>query len=64
MKITKKMLDMKICEFEECISQTMTYREWIRDHEMFYELEPKDLDSMSDEELNIYDDFIFELSLK
>ena len=42
----------------------MTYREWIRDYEMFYELEPKDLDSMSDEELNIYDDFLFELSLK
>lgn len=49
MKITKDMLDKKICEFEECSSDTLTYRDWIREHEDFYELGNKDLDSMTDE---------------
>lgn len=64
MKITKEMLDMKISEFEDCISKTMTYREWIKEYETFYGLEHKYLDSMTSEELNNYDDFLFELTLK
>ena len=64
MKITKEKLDKKICEFEECSSSTLTYRQWIRDYEEFYELEHKDLGSMTDEELNRYDSFLFELTLK
>ena len=32
MKITKDMLDKKICELEECSSDTLTYRDWIREH--------------------------------
>lgn len=64
MNITKDMLDKKICEFEDCSSETLTYRQWIRDYEEFYELDHKDLDSMSDEEINKYDSFINELNLK
>lgn len=64
MKITKDILDRRICEFEECVSDTITYRQWIRDYEEFYELGHKDLDSMTDEELGKYDDFLFELTLK
>ena len=64
MKITKDILDRRICEFEECVSDTITYRQWIRDYEEFYELGHKDLDSMTDEELEKYDDFLFELTLK
>ena len=63
MKITKDMLDKKICEFEECSSDTLTYRDWIREHEDFYELGNKDLDSMTDEELKNYDDFIVSLTI-
>lgn len=64
MNITKDKLDKRIIEFEDCISDTLTYRQWIRDHEDFYELEPKNLDAMTDEELNNYDSFIYELTLK
>lgn len=64
MDIRKDILDKKICEFEECSSNTLTYRQWIREYEDFYELEHKDLDAMTDEELKKYDDFIFELTLK
>ena len=64
MDITKDILDRKIIEFEDCYSKTMTYREWIREQEDYYEFEHKDLDSMTNEELKKYDDFLFELSLK
>ena len=64
MDITRSILDKRIIEFEDCISDTMTYREWIREQEEFYELTPRDLDNMTDEELKKYDDFLFELTLK
>lgn len=58
MKITKEMLDKKICEFEECFGEDMTYRSWIKDWEDWHCLEHKDLDSMSNEELNNYFKYI------
>ena len=64
MEITKDMLDKKICEFEYYHSKTMTYRGYIRKLEIEYGIEPKNLDAMTDEELNKYDDFLFELTLK
>ena len=64
MNITKDILDRKMCEFEECYSENLTYRQWIRENEVFYNLEHKDLDSMTDKELKQYDDFIYKLILK
>lgn len=63
MQITKDMLDRKINECE-VDGLEITYREWIREVEYVYELEHKDLDSLSDEELDNYDTFLWELSLK
>ena len=39
MNITKYILDRKMCEFEECYSENLTYRQWIRENEVFYNLE-------------------------
>jgi len=64
MKLSRWMLDLPINEFEETITHNMTYREYIRDWEDFLEIENADLDSMTDEELDKYDSWIFEMSLK
>lgn len=63
MDITKEMLDMKVSDFEKTDAD-WTYREFIMLAEDEFEMEHADLDSMSDEELNDYDSFLFELSLK
>lgn len=63
MKLTKGILDKKISECE-VNGLEMTYREWIREIEDEYEFEHKDLDSLSDEELDEYDTFLWELELK
>ena len=64
MKLSSWMLDLPINEFEEVVTHNMTYREYIRDWEDFLEIENADLDSMTDEELDKYDSWIFEMSLK
>ena len=64
MRINKEMLDLPINEFEEIVTHNMTYREYIRNWEGFLEIENADLDSMTDEELDKYDSWIFEMSLK
>lgn len=63
MKITKYILDLPTHEFEE-VTHNLTYREYIRECEDFLGIENADLDSMTDEELNKYDDWLFEMSLK
>lgn len=61
MKLKKDMLDKKIKDYENDIEHEMTFREWIKKCEDFYELENEDLDSMSDEELQKYDNFLLDL---
>lgn len=61
MKLTKDMLDKKIKDYENDIEHEMTFREWIKKCEDFYELENEDLDSMSDEELQKHDNFLLNL---
>lgn len=64
MKLTKDMLDKKIKDYENDIEHEMTFREWIRKCENYYELEHEDLDSMSDEELQKHDNFLLDLMYK
>lgn len=59
----KDELDLKIKDFEE-VDHDLTYREFIRVLETSFELQPAPLDDMTDEELEKYDDFLFELRLK
>lgn len=64
MKVTKEILDKKIKDYEKEANHDLTYREWIEMLEDEFEMEHRDLDSMSDYELDKYDTFLFELSLK
>lgn len=64
MKITKEILDKKIKDYEIEANHDLTYREWIEMLEDEFEMEHRDLNSMSDYELDKYDTFLFELSLK
>jgi hypothetical protein len=64
MKLTKKLLDKKIKDYEIEANHDLTYREWIEMLEDEFEMEHRDLNSMSDYELDKYDTFLFELSLK
>lgn len=64
MKITKAILDDKIHEHEKGVKHDKTFREWIRDLENEFNIEHEDLDSMTDEELNNYDEWLWELTLK
>ena len=64
MKITKDMLDEKIAKYEHCANDFMTYAEYIRFLEGEFGIAPADIRNMSDEELNKYDTFLFELTLK
>ena len=50
-------LDKRICDIEEGANNTETLREFIKRSEKF-ELEPVDLDSMSEEDLNNYIDYL------
>ena len=63
-KVTKEILDKKIKDYEKEANHDLTYREWIEMLEDEFEMKHRDLDSMSDDELDNYDTFLFELSLK
>ncbi|XZM32274.1 hypothetical protein ACSXAY_10105 [Clostridium perfringens] len=54
-------LDKRICDIEESSDNTETLREYIRISEEEYGFEPVDLESMSDEDLNNYIEFLNEL---
>ena len=64
MKITKEILDKKIKDYEIEAKHDLTFREWIEMLEDEFQIEHRDLDNMSDDELDNYDTFLFELSLK
>ena len=64
MKITKEILDKKIKDYEIEANHDLTFREWIEMLEDEFEIEHRDLDNMADDELDNYDTFLFELSLK
>lgn len=64
MKITKEILDDKIHKHEEGVTHNLTFRQYIQELEKEFYMEHADLDSMTDEELNEYDEFLWELSLK
>lgn len=63
-KVTKEMLDKKIKDYEIEANHDLTFREWIEMLEDEFEIEHRDLDNMADDELDNYDTFLFELSLK
>jgi hypothetical protein len=64
MKITKEILDKKIKDYEIEANHDLTFREWIEMLEDEFQIEHRDLDNMADDELDNYDTFLFELSLK
>ena len=64
MKLTKKLLDKKIKDYEIEANHELTFRQWIEMLEDEFEIEHRDLDSMTDDELDNYDTFLFELRLK
>lgn len=55
--ISKENLDKRICDVEG-VSNTQTYREFIRKSEECFEIHPVDIDKMGDEELNKYLNFL------
>ncbi|HBI93842.1 MAG TPA: hypothetical protein DDY58_16240 [Terrisporobacter glycolicus] len=64
MNITKAILDDKVKTHETGIKHDKTFREWIRDLEDEFNIEHEDLDNMTDEELDRYDTWLFEISWK
>jgi hypothetical protein len=59
--IVKKYLDKRICDVETKAENTQTYREFIRETEREFGLVEKDLDSISDIELDVYIEIIGQL---
>ena len=64
MELSKCILDEEIKKYEKEVTHNLTFRQWIEMLEDEFEIEHRDLDSMSDDELNKYDTFLFELSYK
>ena len=60
----KESLDKRICDIEEETGNIQTYREFIKESEEAFGLEFLDLDSMSEEELWNYLNFLDELWCK
>jgi hypothetical protein len=58
MMIRKDELDKRICDIEEETTNTQTYREFIQQSENEFGMEPQNLDSMTQEELNKYLNFL------
>lgn len=57
MKNLKDNLDSRICDCEN-VENTQTYREFIRESEEEFFIEPNNLDSMNEEELLEYFKFL------
>jgi hypothetical protein len=64
MKLTKELLDKRICDVEPDAQNTQTYREYIKESEFEFELLPCDLDKMSNSHLNRYMEFLDDLWTK
>lgn len=58
---SKDNLDKRICDCEESAENTQTYREFIRESENEFEIEPSDIDLMDEDELVNYFNFMCEL---
>lgn len=58
---SKANLNKRICDCEESSENTQTYREFIRDSENEFEIEPSDIDLMDEDELINYFNFMCEL---
>ncbi len=56
--LLKENLDKRICDCEPDADNTLTYREFIRVSEEELEMEKANLDSMTEEELKDYLNFI------
>ncbi|PKR83505.1 hypothetical protein [Heyndrickxia camelliae] len=58
MRITQEHLDLRICDVEVNATNTETYREFIQGSEEEFELIPKNLDDMTEKQLNEYIGFL------
>jgi hypothetical protein len=58
LQITKEQLDIPINELEPEATNTETFRDFIRSSENEFCMEPRDIDNMTDQELNEYIDFL------
>jgi hypothetical protein len=58
LKLTKELLDKRICDAEKNSMNDQTYREFIRESEDDFGLDEMDLDNMSDEKLHEYLEFL------
>lgn len=58
MSSTKENLDKRICDVHEFAQNTETFREFIRNSEEFFGMHPREIDSMSEEDLNGYINFL------
>lgn len=56
--LIKENLDKRICDCEPDADNTLTYREFIKASEKEFEVEKANLDSMNEEELKDYLNFI------
>ena len=58
MKVTKEILNKRICDVETDAENTQTYLEFIRESEDQFGMIDKDLNNLSDDELNEYFEFL------
>jgi hypothetical protein len=56
-ELTKENLDKRICDVEGSANEE-TFRDFIRNSEEEFGMEPRDLDVMTDEELHKYLEFL------
>lgn len=61
MIITKKILDVRICDVEKDAENTQTYREFIEESMKEFGMEPVDLDKLTSRELTYHLNFLDEL---
>lgn len=63
-ELTQDLLDERICDVEDDADNEQTFREFIRECEEEFCLDEADLDTMSDEELTEYLNWLDELACK
>jgi hypothetical protein len=56
--INIESLDKRICDVEQTSSNTQTYRDFIRESEKMFGIEPAPIDRMDNDELKEYFDFL------
>jgi hypothetical protein len=58
MQITKEMLNKRICDVEKGATNIQTFKEFIRESEVYFGLKKFDLNIANDQDINVYIDFI------